>query len=82
MQTRTTIKHRFEPVGDDKVPARYQLIRETDHEIRRSDREIWKLNTDVTPYHERDVVAEFTRRQLAELIADGADWLAYGGDDD
>jgi DNA-binding LacI/PurR family transcriptional regulator len=82
MQTRTKVTHKFEPATDDKVPAKYDLVRETEHQARRSDREIWKLNTDVTPYVERDVVATLTRRQVAALIADGADWLAYGGEDD
>ena len=77
METRTNITHKFEPVGDDTVPARYDLVRITDHEARRSSRELWRLNTDVTPYHERDVIATFTRHQLSALIADGVDWLAY-----
>ena len=81
MQTRDRVTHKFEPVGDEKVPARYRLVRTTDHEVRRRDGELWKLDTSRTPYTERAVVAEFTRRQLAELIADGADWLAYGGED-
>lgn len=83
MQTRTTITHKFEPAPfpEDGVPALFRLIRTTDHESRRTDRELWKLDTSVTPYTEREVVATLTRRQVSELIADGADWLAWGGED-
>ena len=45
------------------------------------DRELWRLDIRKTPNYTREPVGEFTRRQLAELIADGADWLAYAGED-
>lgn len=81
MQTRIRVTYKFEPAGDEKVPARYQLIRTTEYEARRTDRELWRLDIRRTLNYTREPVAEFTRRQLAELIADGTDWLAYDGKD-
>jgi hypothetical protein len=79
MQIRTKITHKFDPAGDDRT--RFHLVRKTEHQARRTDREIWKADTSVTPYIEREVLATLTRREVAELIADGADWLAYDGKD-
>jgi hypothetical protein len=78
MQTRTTVTHKFEPKGEDgTLPLQFTLVRRTEHEARRTDREIWRLDGTVTPNLINEELTTFSRRQLCALIADGADWLAY-----
>ena len=79
MQTRIRHETRFEPVGDARVPAAFVLVRTDTPETRRTDRELWRWDT--RQAITRTELGTFTRRQVSELIADGADWLAYGGED-
>jgi hypothetical protein len=77
MDHRTKVEFKFEPEGDEKPGpiGSFQLVRTEDHETRRSERERW--HTDVSRY-KREVVADgITRRQMAALITDAADWLSY-----
>lgn len=78
-EKRTKVEHKFEPaVGEDTPPERFDLVRLTEYQTRRSNREMWRADTDRgRPPRKRETLATFTRRQLASLLADGADWLAY-----
>lgn len=78
MQRRVRTKLRFDPKGDDRVPSEYVLVRTDTPECRRTDRELWRREPDKP--EARTELATLSRRQVAELIADGAEWLAYGGD--
>ena len=74
---RTKLALKFEPEGPDQPGAihSFQLVLERYHQVRRHDRERWQEDTDKFT---REVVAEgITRRMVAALVADGADWLAY-----
>lgn len=85
MQTRTTSRVRFEPTGDanEAPPRAFALLRETEHQARRSERESWYQDSNYSgPNPQREILAELNRVQLRELLADGVDWLAYISDDE
>lgn len=81
MEYRTKADLKFEADGPEKPgPVEtFQLVRETIHQSRRSDREAWRQHTSPgKPGYNREVLADgLTRGQVARLIADGADWLSY-----
>jgi hypothetical protein len=81
-QKRDFVERKFNPVneGDEHdPPARFNLEEHTARQTRRTDREIWR---DEAGTHKRVVLGVFTRREVSALVADGADWLAYLGEDD
>jgi hypothetical protein len=79
METRTAITHKIEPEGgtDGELPLHFALVRHTEQEARRSQREIWRQDSE----HPQPVLDEkltvLGRRELSDLLALGADWLAY-----
>jgi hypothetical protein len=77
MDHRTKVEFKIEAEGAE-VPGpihSFQLIRTEDHQIRRSDREHWRSDTDKIKW---EVIADgITRRQMVKIIEDAADWLAY-----
>lgn len=77
MDHRTKVTFKFEAEDDEKPGPieSFQLVRDEDHQVRRSDREMWR--TDPAKY-KREVVADgITRRHMSALIADAAEWLSY-----
>lgn len=79
VQTRVTEEFKFDPHGPEvsgRVDMEYDLVKVTQHQARRTDRELWRLDTSVSQAYTREVVGTLTRSQVAKLIADGADWLA------
>lgn len=83
MQTRVTRKIIIEPSDEITPPGSFDLIIVVTQEARRSDREIWRQDSDAPGTNPlRTRVASLTRAGLAGLIAKGADWLAYVSDDE
>jgi hypothetical protein len=81
-QKRDFVERKFNPTneGDEHdPPARFNLEEHTARQTRRTDREIWR---DEAGTYKRVVLGVFTRREVSALVADGADWLAYLGEDD
>lgn len=81
MEERTVVRHKFEAKGDGQPPLEFDLIRETQVESRRSERERFYPKSYGPEDRQLEVIATFTRRGLAALIADGADWLSYVSDE-
>jgi hypothetical protein len=81
MMYRTLRELKFEPEGPE-VPGAIKSFRlelRTTRQSRRTPRENWQQDTSVPmPAHVRTPLAEgLSRRELSELIAEAADWLAY-----
>jgi response regulator of citrate/malate metabolism len=80
-QYRVKVTYKFEPdeVERPGQPVkRFKLVQELEHQTRRSEREIWRMDTDKTPSHARnDLATGLSRSTLSALIADAADWLTY-----
>jgi hypothetical protein len=80
-ETRTRTKFRFDPAPDAKdIPDRFVLKTDTAHQVK-DGRAAGGWTTEHTEYGVILTPEPLTRRQLADLIADGADWLAYLGED-
>lgn len=81
MEYRDKIGLKFEADGPEKPGAieKFQLVRETTHEGRRREGEMWRMQSEPgKPGYQREVLAEgISRSELAALISDGADWLSY-----
>lgn len=77
MQERTKVTLKFDADGPEEPGPvkRYRLVRQTEPQTRRSDREHWQ--TDFSRYTHEVVQDGITRGQLAALIADAAEWLSY-----
>lgn len=78
MQSRTRTEYKFEPEGEG-LPETFSLIGELVTETRRSNRENWYQ--DYSMRSRTVAAAELSRGQVAALIASGADWLAWTGED-
>lgn len=77
MQTRTRTELRFEPDHDleeERAIRRFRMEKRTFQETRRSDREIWRFDGNLT---REDVATGLTRDDLVKLISEAADWLSY-----
>jgi hypothetical protein len=82
MEKRRHVEHKLQPSKDspDGGPVtKFDLVRTDCGEARRSAREDWRYDSDAGLV--RETLTTFTRAELVTLIADGADWLAYLGDD-
>lgn len=80
-EKRTQVTLKFEPDGNERVPARFRLERHTTKQLRRRHGENFYDDSTQPDYHIREVLAVLTRREVSNLIADGVDWLAYGEED-
>lgn len=72
----------FEPVGsstdDPAAPVtRFALVETARPEVRSSPTGRWRDDDKHPAFAQRVKLAEFSRRELAALIADGADALAW-----
>lgn len=80
MQYRTQVELKIEPDGPEKPGAieTFRLERHITRQVRRSDRETWLGDSGTPDWHKReDLITGITRSQLADLIAEAADWLSY-----
>jgi hypothetical protein len=77
MQTRTRTEYRVDPLDDGQLPRLFLIVRNQTTETRRHDRERWSYNA--SGPREITEMGPLTRDQLAKLIADAADMLAYPG---
>jgi hypothetical protein len=82
MEKRSITEFHFEPAGtstNTNGPVmHFRLVSITTHEARRSEREEWRQDSSHPQSRQRVVLAELlTRGAVKDLIADGADWLAY-----
>lgn len=81
MQERTVTSFEFKARDEaEPLALSFDLIKVTQVEHRRHDRERWYPKGYYPPDREREVVATFSRGKLAKLIADGAEWLSYVAD--
>jgi hypothetical protein len=80
-ETRIVRKYRFDPARDSAdIPDKFELKTDIMTQVR-DGRVAGGWTTEHTEYGTVLTPEPLTRRQLADLIADGADWLSYLGDE-
>lgn len=80
VETRNYRKLDLSPQGTDdgELPVAFRLIAVTSIQSKDGRSTIWR---DTAPATRTTLAENISRRELSELIAEGADWLAWDGTD-